>query len=121
MSLRTASLVAALVSLLALAPVAAAARPTTTEPASLRLVTVTLTDTKGTFAKTRLERGTIVQFTIRNRSKVARVLVVGTARSKAVKPGKSGTLLVHMDLRGKLTWRSVAGGKATYRGSLLVV
>lgn len=107
----------ALFALLALAPAASA----TTEPASLRLVKVTLTQSSAKFATSRLERGTIAQFQMRNTSKAPLRLVVAGARSPVVKPGKSAQLLVHVSVRGRLTWALFSGSKRLARGSLLVV
>lgn len=120
MTSRTMSLLAALVVAAALVPFASA-RPTTTEPASLRLVKVTLSPTSAKFTRKQLERGTIAQFDIRNVSKVPLRFVVGTARGPVVKPGKTTQMLVHLNVRGALVWQVLAGGKRTARGSLTVV
>ncbi|MGE5689365.1 MAG: hypothetical protein ACM33B_02295 [Pseudomonadota bacterium] len=120
MSTRTVPLLASLLVALALVP-AVSARPATTEPASLRLVKVTLTNTSARFATTRLERGTIAQFEMRNTSKAPLRLVIAGARGPVVKPGKSAQLLVHVSVRGRLTWSLLSGSKRLARGSLLVV
>ena len=79
-------------------PRAASAQPETTEPASLRLVKVTLSATGARSTRKQLERGTIAQFDIRNVSKVP-------LRSRwhgprpCLKPGKTTQMFfVHLDV-----------------------
>jgi hypothetical protein len=119
MSIRAIPVVAA-VAAAVLVPAASATRPATTEPNALKMVKVTVTAKATTFAVKRLERGTIADFRITNRTRSARRLVVAGVRSAVVKPGQTGTFLVHLDVRGKVTWTVLAGSKRTHRGALVI-
>jgi hypothetical protein len=107
---------AAAVATLALAPATSA----TTEPNALKLVKVTVTPGNAKFAVTRLERGSIADFRITNRTKQPIRIVLAGVRSAVVKPGHTTSFFVHLNVRGKVAWSLVAAGKRTDRGTLLI-
>ena len=109
-------LLAALVAAFAVAPVSSA----TTEPNALKMIKVSVTPSNAKFAVTRLERGSIADFRITNRTKTPIRMQLAGVRSAVIRPGHTTSFFVHLNIRGKATWTLLAGGKRIDRGSLLI-
>ena len=109
-----------LASLAVLLPAAqGAARPTTTEPTEIIDVNVTLRDTGITVSPKAGERGTASRFIVRNRGKKGHSFTVGHDKvvvlhkaglsTGIIRPGsRARILLLFLDYRGKLQYRSIA-------------
>ena len=109
-----------LASLAVLLPAAqSAARPTTTEPTEIIDVNVTLRDTGITVNPKVGERGTASRFIVRNRGKKPHSFTVGHDKvvvlhkaglsTGIIRPGsRARILLLFLDYRGKLQYRSIA-------------
>jgi hypothetical protein len=116
--MRSISLLAALAALVALALVPATSA--TTEPNALKMIKVTVTPGNAKFAVTRLERGSIADFRIQNRTtKPVRISLAGI-RSAVVPPRQTTSFFVHFDVRGKVAWSLLAAGKRTDRGAIVI-
>jgi hypothetical protein len=101
-----------------------AARPVTTEPTEIIDVNVTLRDTGITVSPKSGERGTASRFLVRNVGKKPHTFTVGNDNDvvlhKAglstgiIRPGsRLRVLLLFLDYRGKLTYRSIAPADRT--------
>lgn len=109
-----------LASLAVLLPAAqGAARPTTTEPTEIIDVNVTLRDTGITVSPKAGERGTASRFIVRNVGKKPHTFTVGHDKvvvlhkaglsTGIIKPrSRARILLLFLDYRGKLQYRSIA-------------
>jgi hypothetical protein len=109
-----------LASLAALMPAAqGAARPTTTEPTEIVDFNVTLRDSGITVSPKVGLRGTAGRFIVRNFGKKAHTFTVGNDKvvvlhkaglsTGVIRPGsRIRILLLFLDYRGKLTYRSIA-------------
>jgi hypothetical protein len=102
-----------------LAAAQGAARPTTTEPTEIIDVNVTLRDTGITVSPNAGERGTASRFIVRNRGKKPHTFTVGHDKvvvlhkaglsTGIIRPGsRARILLLFLDYRGKLQYRSIA-------------
>lgn len=117
--MRSFSVLAALTTLvaaLAIAPTASA----TTEPNALRVINVLVKPGNAKFAVTRLERGSIADFRITNRTKQPIRIHVAGVRSAVVRPGHITSFFVHLNVRGKVVWSLTQAGTRTDRGALLI-
>ena len=116
--MRSFSVLAALavVASLALVPATSA----TTEPNRLKVINVIVKPGDARFAVTRLERGSIADFRITNRTKQPIRIELAGVRSAVVKPGHITSFFVHLNVRGKVAWSLVAAGKRTDRGALVI-
>jgi hypothetical protein len=96
-----------------------AALPTTTEPTEIIDVNVTLRDTGITVSPKAGERGTASRFIVRNRGKKLHTFTVGHDKvvvlhkaglsTGIIRPGsRARILLLFLDYRGKLQYRSIA-------------
>ena len=110
------AVLAAIVVALALVPATSA----TTEPNALKLVDVTVSANGAKFQRYRLERGTIADFRIKNRTKRPVRLLVADVRSAVVKPGQTTAFFVHLNVRGKIPWAVLLGAKRADRGALTI-
>jgi len=115
-SLSVLAVLAAIVVALALVPATSA----TTEPNALKLVDVTVSAKGATFQRYRLERGTIADFRIKNRTKRPVRLLVADVRSAVVKPGETTAFFVHLNVRGKIPWAILQGSTRHDRGALTI-
>lgn len=115
-SLSVLVVIAAVAAALAVAPAASA----TTEPNALKVIKVLVSPGKAKFAVKRLERGSIADFRIQNRTKKPVRMHLAGVRSAVVKPGQTTSFFVHLDRRGKVVWSLFAAGKRSARGSLVV-
>jgi hypothetical protein len=120
MSLRAIPLLAALAAAVALVPTASSTAPATTEPNSLKRINVLVTTTGAKVAVKRLERGSIADFRITNRSARPIRMALAGVRSAVVPRGQTTSFFVHLDVRGKVVWTVLAGKKRAARGSLLI-
>jgi hypothetical protein len=119
MPIRVIPVVAAIVATLALVPTAAS-RPETTEPNALKIVDVLVNARGATFEVKRLERGSIADFRIKNRTKRAIRLQMADVRSAVVKPGHTTSFFVHLNIRGRTPWALLQGSRRADRGTFLV-
>jgi hypothetical protein len=93
--------------------------PATTEPLLPVAIKVSLTSERATLDTKFVERGSIVQFRIRNRSATRRVFAIGGQKA-AVRAKGFAILLIAFDDRGVYPFRSTAGA-TVHRGVLRVV
>ena len=120
MSIRHIPFLAALIAAIVLAPTAGAAQPQTTEPNALKIIDVLVNAKGATFAVRRLERGSIADFRIKNRTKRPIRLQMAGVRSAVVRPGHTTSFFVHLDVRGRAPWALLVRSKPADRGTLLV-
>jgi hypothetical protein len=119
MSIRFVPVLAAILATLVLAPTASP-RPETTEPNALKIVDVLVNARGVTFEVRRLERGSIADFRIKNRTKRPIRLQMADVRSAVVKPGHTTSFFVHFNIRGRTPWSLLHGAKRSDRGVFLV-
>ena len=93
--------------------------PATTEPIMILPIQVSLTSTQAILDDKVVERGSVVQFRIRNKSAVKRTFAIGGFKA-TVKPHGIGTILISFDTRGKFPYES-RGAASVHRGFLRVV
>jgi hypothetical protein len=117
---------AALSTLAALVPAAAASRPSTTEPAEEIDVYVTLRDTGITLDRHKATRGAVARFIVHNLGRKPHNFALGKQNVTAVRTGlstrvlkprsKVQILLIFLDFRGQISYRStVAADRANPR------
>ena len=92
---------------------------TTTEPIMIVPIQVSLTNQQAVLDDKVVERGSVVQFRIRNKSSVKRTFTIGGFKA-AVNPRGNATLLISFDTRGKFPYVSRAA-TSVHRGFLRVV
>ena len=111
----TLALAVALAALVAAAPVAA--RPSATQATT---VTVTMKEFKFTLSKTKVGHGSVT-FKLVNKGKMAHDFAIAGKKSKLIKPGKSGSLIVTLK-KGKLAYKCTVAGHAAagMKGTLTV-
>jgi hypothetical protein len=119
MSIRLIPVLAAILASLALVPTASS-RPETTEPNALKIVDILVNARGATFEVRRLERGSIADFRIKNRTKRSIRLQMADIRSAVVKPGHTTSFFVHFNIRGRTPWALLQGAKRADRGTFLV-
>jgi hypothetical protein len=116
--MRSFSLFAALAVVVALALVPATSA--TTEPNALKVINVLVKPGNAKFAVTRLERGSIADFRITNRTKQPIRISLAGLRSAVVRPGHVTSFFVHLNVRGKVGWSLLQAGTRTDRGALVI-
>jgi hypothetical protein len=119
MSIRLIPVLAAILASLALVPTASS-RPETTEPNALRIIDVLVNAKGATFAVKRLERGSIADFRIKNRTKRNIRLQMADLRSVVVKPGHTTSMFVHFNTRGRTPWAILVRAQRADRGTFLI-
>ena len=92
---------------------------TTTEPIMIVPIQVSLTNQQAVLDDKVVDRGSVVQFRIRNKSSVKRTFTIGGFQA-AVKPHGNATILISFDTRGKFPYVSRAA-TSVHRGFLRVV
>jgi hypothetical protein len=119
-SIRLIPILAALLVAIALAPTAGAAQPETTEPNALKIIDVLVNAKGATFGANRLERGSIADFRIKNRTKRSIRLQMAGVRSAVVRPGHTTSFFVHFDVRGRTPWTLLVRAQRADRGTFLI-
>jgi len=102
-----------------IAVASASGAPATTEPIMIVPIQVSLTNTQAVLDDKVVDRGSVVQFRIRNKSSVKRTFSIG-GLGAAVKPRGTATILVSFDTRGKFPFVSRAA-TSVHRGFIRVV
>ena len=107
----------AAVSAVALVPAAQSAdRPQTTAPPPVSNIKIIITDSGISFSPKRAQRGTIGRFILVNVGKKPHTLVFGHERRgtgvqtgfrKALKPSQQSVLILFLDFRGEIPYRSI--------------
>ena len=92
---------------------------TTTEPIMIVPIQVSLTSQQAVLDDKVVDRGSVVQFRIRNKSSVKRTFTIGGFQA-TVKPHGNATILISFDTRGKFPYVSRAA-TSVHRGFLRVV
>jgi len=91
----------------------------TTEPIMIVPIQVSLTNQQAVLDDKVVDRGSVVQFRIRNKSSVKRTFTIGGFKA-AIKPRGNATILISFDTRGKFLYVSRAA-TSVHRGFLRVV
>lgn len=92
---------------------------TTTEPIMIVPIQVSLTSQQAVLDDKIVDRGSVVQFRIRNKSSVKRTFTIGGFQA-VVKPHGNATILISFDTRGTFPYVSRAA-TSVHRGFLRVV
>ena len=102
-----------------IAVASASGAPATTEPIMIVPIQVSLTNTQAVLDDKVVDRGSVVQFRIRNRSSVKRTFTIGGFKA-AIQPHGNATILISFDTRGRFPYVSRAA-TSVHRGFLRVV